>query len=137
LELVDADAEPTAVCCTNDVVAMRVMQDVLLSGRDVPEHLSIVGFDDVPMAAHPRLALTTVHSDAEDTGEIVIDMLLRAVAESRHANERVTLPASLVIRSSTGPVGGAALTRPVNRKRSAARTSVAEAASPNTGASRS
>jgi LacI family transcriptional regulator len=112
---------------------MRVMQDVLLSGRDVPEHLSIVGFDDVPMAAHPRLALTTVHSDAEDTGEIVIDMLLRAVAESRHANERVTLPASLIIRSSTGP----ALTRPVNRKRSAARTSVAEAASPNTGASRS
>jgi LacI family transcriptional regulator len=101
-ELVELDDEPTAICCSNDVVAIAVIGDLVARGIDIPGDLSIVGFDDIPMAAHPRIALTTVHFDARATGEVVIERLLRAIAESRHVSERVTLGASLVVRSTTG-----------------------------------
>jgi LacI family transcriptional regulator len=101
LGLVDREAA-TAICCSNDVVAINTMGDLLGAGRLVPGDVSIVGFDDIPIASHPRIGLTTVRFDAEDTGEVVIERLLRAIAESRHVGERVTLPATVVVRSTTG-----------------------------------
>jgi LacI family transcriptional regulator len=103
LGLVDREAAPTAICCSNDVVAISTMGELLDTGLSVPKDVSIVGFDDIPIASHPRIGLTTVRFDAEDTGEVVIERLLRAIAESRHVGERVTLPVTLVIRSTTGP----------------------------------
>lgn len=102
VELVARDEEPTAICCSNDVVAIDLMNDQLSRGRSVPGDISIVGFDDIPMAAHPRIGLTTVHFDAEHTGEVVIERLLHAIHESRHVSERVTLPATLTVRATTG-----------------------------------
>jgi LacI family transcriptional regulator len=79
------------------------MEHAMTRGQTVPGDVSIIGFDDIPIASHRRIGLTTVHFDAEDTGEVAIEMLLQAIAESRHVSTRVTLPASLVVRSSTGP----------------------------------
>ena len=101
-ELVELDDDPTAICCSNDVVAIALIGDLAARGVDIPRDISIVGFDDIPMAAHPRIGLTTVHFDAQATGEVVIERLLRAIAESRHVSERITLGASLVVRSTTG-----------------------------------
>jgi LacI family transcriptional regulator len=103
VELVDPDDEPTAICCSNDVVAIDLMHDVLSQGGSIPGDISIVGFDDIPMAGHPRIGLTTVHFDAEHTGEVVIERLLHAVQESRHVSQLVTLPATLTVRATTGP----------------------------------
>jgi len=103
LDLVDVGDDPTAICCSNDVVAIGLIGELAAQGVEVPSDISIVGFDDIPMAAHPRIALTTVHFDAQTTGEVVIERLLRAIAESRHVSERVTLAASLVVRSTTAP----------------------------------
>src|ERR1700733_2574095 len=102
VELVELDDGPTAICCSNDVVAIALLGELAAQGIDVPGDVSIVGFDDIPMAAHPRIALTTVHFDAQATGEVVIERLLRAIAEGRHVSERVTLGANLVVRSTTG-----------------------------------
>jgi LacI family transcriptional regulator len=103
LGLVDREAAPTAICCSNDVVAISMMREVLGGGGSVPEDVSIVGLDDIPISSHPRIGLTTVRFDAEDTGEVVIERLLRAIAESRHVSERVTLPVMLVVRTTTLP----------------------------------
>jgi LacI family transcriptional regulator len=103
LDLVDVADRPSAICCSNDVVAIDLIAELMDEAAEVPADVSIVGFDDIPMAAHPRIALTTVHFDAQATGEVVIERLLRAIAESRHVSERVTLGANLVVRSTTGP----------------------------------
>jgi LacI family transcriptional regulator len=102
LEVVGLDERPTAICCTNDVTAIELMRYVLRGGWKVPEDLSIVGFDDIDIAAHPRIDLTTIRTDAEETGDVAIDLLLKAIGESRHVSDRVRLPASLVRRGSTG-----------------------------------
>lgn len=106
VELVALDDAPTAICCSNDVVAIALMGELLAAGVDVPGDVSVVGFDDIPMASHPRIDLTTVHFDAQATGELVIVRLLRAIVEGRHVSERVTLGADLVVRSTTGRARG-------------------------------
>jgi LacI family transcriptional regulator len=106
LELVGLHDSPTAVCCTNDVVAIELIDRLVRAGEHVPGTVSVVGFDDIPLAAHVAIDLTTVHQDAEEMGRTATDILLAAVTEKRHASRRVVLPAQLVVRGSTGPAPG-------------------------------
>lgn len=102
------DDGATAVCCTNDVIAMALMDRLERDRRPVPEAVSVVGFDDIPLAAHRRIALTTVRQPAELMGQLAAEMLLSAIAEGRHAAGRVEVETELVVRGSTGPAREAA-----------------------------
>ena len=95
----------TAVCCTNDVVAIAVIDELERLGRRVPEDVSVVGFDDIPLAGHRRIDLTTVRQPAREMGRLAAEMVLSAIAERRHAAERIVMPTELIVRGSTGPVG--------------------------------
>jgi LacI family transcriptional regulator, galactose operon repressor len=103
LTLARLDDAPTAVCCTNDAVAIDLIDRLLRAGEQVPGTVSVVGFDDIPLAAHAAIDLTTVHQDAEEMGRTATDMLLSALGAGRHVSSRVVLPAELVVRGSTGP----------------------------------
>jgi DNA-binding LacI/PurR family transcriptional regulator len=100
---VPLDDNPTAVCCTNDVIAIGLIDRLEREGRRVPGDVSVVGFDDIPMAGHRRIDLTTVRQPAAEMGLQAAEMALAAIAEGRHAAERVTVPTELVVRGSTGP----------------------------------
>ena len=93
--------QATAVCCTNDMIAIALIDELEERGRRVPEDVSVVGFDDIPMARHRRINLTTVHQPAREMGRLAAEMLLSAIAERRHAAERVVVPTELVVRGST------------------------------------
>ena len=71
----------TAVCCTNDIVAIALIDDLERRGRRVPEDVSVVGFDDIPMAGHRRIDLTTVRQPAREMGRLAAEMVLSAIAE--------------------------------------------------------
>lgn len=100
---VPVDDSPTAFCCTNDVIAMALMDRLEREGTAVPGSVSVVGFDDIPLAAHRRIDLTTVRQPAEEMGRTAAEMLLSAIAAGEHAGRRVLMPAELVVRGSTGP----------------------------------
>jgi LacI family transcriptional regulator len=103
LPLLGPEDSPSAVSCTNDAVAIDLIDQLIRSGRRVPEDVSVVGFDDIPLASHSAIDLTTVRQDAEEMGCTATEMLLDAVAEARHAARRVVLPTSMVVRGSTAP----------------------------------
>jgi DNA-binding LacI/PurR family transcriptional regulator len=103
LEAVPVDDHPTAVCCTNDVIAMALMDRLERDGVLVPAAISVVGFDDISLAAHRRIDLTTVRQPAEEMGRMAAEMALSAIAAGEHAGRRVIMPAELVVRGSTGP----------------------------------
>jgi LacI family transcriptional regulator, galactose operon repressor len=91
---------PTAIFAASDVVAIGVLQTARQMGLNVPEDLSLVGFDDVPIAEMLAPPLTTVWQPAEDLGRAAILMLVR------HLRDRVplvpeTLGVRLRIRGST------------------------------------
>ena len=49
--------DPTAVCCNNDMTALELLDALERRGRRVPESMSVVGFDDIPVAGHARVGL--------------------------------------------------------------------------------
>jgi LacI family transcriptional regulator len=105
-QLMAVEPGPTAIFCANDAIALQVLALVESRGRRVPEDISVVGFDDAPMAGHPRIALTTISQPiAEIAGRATAWVIERGREGAPPAPLRVVLPAPLVIRSTTGPVG--------------------------------
>lgn len=103
LPLVGLDEQPTAICCATHMTAIALMDRMQRQGKRIPESISIVGFDDIPLAAHYGIDLTTVRQDIEQLGRTATELLLEAAQTRRFEPRRVVLPAQLVVRGSTGP----------------------------------
>ena len=94
------EVAPTGVFAASDVVAIGVLQAVRELGLTIPEDLSLVGFDDIPMAEMLAPPLTTIWQPAQDLGETAVLMLVRHVRD-RAPLIRDTLGVRLRIRGST------------------------------------
>ena len=98
--LLAADAPPTAILATSDVLALGVLDAAAAAGVRVPDDLSLVGFDDVPAAADARL--TTIRQDHHAKGRLAGELLLAAMR-----GDRVVPPSplahELIVRGSTAP----------------------------------
>lgn len=96
------DRKVTAVLAFNDLVAVGALARLRELGLSVPEQVSIVGFDDIPVAAFLGPPLTTVSVPKDELGRKASEMLRRMqTGDVTPYEER--LPSSLVVRSSTGP----------------------------------
>jgi DNA-binding LacI/PurR family transcriptional regulator len=97
------EAGVTAVLAYNDLVAVGILSRLAQLGVTVPDELSVVGFDDIPLAAMVTPALTTVALPTALAGQAAVDLLLGRLenAGPPTARDLRKLPASLVIRGST------------------------------------
>ncbi len=92
---------PDAVFVGNDHMAFGVMDALRFElGLRVPEDVSVVGFDDVPLAAWPAYDLTTIRQPVEAMVEATVEVLLRQIEEDAREPVRLRLPAPLVVRGS-------------------------------------
>ncbi len=89
----------TAIFVANDEMALGLLHGLAERGIDVPGDLSVIGFDDIPLAAHFLPPLTTVRQDFHAVGVRVLEVLV-AAAEGRDVPRRTELPVELVIRES-------------------------------------
>lgn len=92
----------TAVFCGNDEIAMGVMRALADRGVDVPQDVSVAGFDDQPLAALWRPSLTTVDQEFEDLGARAFRLLSQTLAGETDLQSSVAKP-QLVVRESTAP----------------------------------
>ena len=103
--LLAVEPRPTAVLCFSDVLALEVIRVARELAMKVPEHLSVIGFDDSPAARNSQPALTTVRQDIATKGRLASDALTAAIESARSgAPARVrhrVLPTELVVREST------------------------------------
>lgn len=95
------DDGATAVVAHNDMHAIATMDRLERQGLRVPQDVSVVGYDDVPLASHCRIKLTTVRSDAGVMGRRAVEMVVGAAREGRHVSLREMQSNPLVIRSTT------------------------------------
>ena len=95
---------PTAVLAMGDAMAIGAMRAARQLGLRVPDDVSIVGFDDIDLAALVDPALTTVHQPIRQKGVDAVRLLL-AEMELRSGNqpEHLRLETRLIVRGSTGP----------------------------------
>jgi DNA-binding LacI/PurR family transcriptional regulator len=104
LELV-AREDFTAVFCSNDSMALGLLHAFSDAGVRVPHDVSVVGFDDIPEAAHYLPPLTTIRQNFAEIGRRSIDRLLADLGEGGQRNEQSIRP-QLILRSSTAAPGG-------------------------------
>ena len=99
---IEAGIEFDAVFCHNDLCAMGAMQAIQDSGRRVPEDVAVVGFDDIPMAAHAQPSLSTVHQPLREMGEAAARTLLAHFEGVPLPTRPTIIPATFTVRNSTG-----------------------------------
>ena len=96
--------EASAVFCANDQMALGLLRAFAEAGRDVPEQVSVIGFDDLPDAANYRPPLTTIR---QDFGALAARAVALLAAEIEGAAGEVAgadvVPTRLVERASAGP----------------------------------
>ena len=90
----------TAVFAANDLMAIGLMHGFRDAGIDVPREVSVVGFDDIPVAAHVWPPLTTVHQDFPELGRRAVGMLLAEIRRERAPQYGAVVP-PLRLRSSS------------------------------------
>lgn len=104
--LLDAHPDVTAIVAANDPMAMGAMGAAAERDLRTPGDLSIVGYDDSPLASAALLRLTTVDARNDEVGRIAAEALLArldGLPEEARANvSEVTVEPRLVVRSSTG-----------------------------------
>src|SRR5664279_5829545 len=100
-------AEVTAVMAFNDLLALGVLTRLADRGIGVPDEMSVVGFDDIPMAGMATPHLTTVALPLEQSGRVAIELLLEQLAHPGSGTHEQGLPAQLIVRASTAPPRGA------------------------------
>jgi LacI family transcriptional regulator len=100
LELLGRGLTSTALFCASDVMAIGALQALRERGVRVPEDLSVVGFDDIPIVRQLTPALSTVALPMEEMGERVMSMALGPPSAAPRIH---VAPATVVLRGTTAP----------------------------------
>jgi LacI family transcriptional regulator len=92
---------PTAIFAGSDEQAFGVAEAARATGRRIPEDLSLVGFDDLPISRWFSPPLTTVRQPLAQMGRIAAEMLVGMIEQREPHGRQVELATELVVRSST------------------------------------
>lgn len=96
----------TAVFVSSDEMAFGLVSALTEQGRHVPDHVSVVGMDDMPIARYAHPPLTTIRQPFEDMGRLAVDHVLAAIDDPSRVRSRVTIAPELVVRASTAEPAG-------------------------------
>ncbi len=103
LDLLRRPDRPTAIFAGSDIQAMGVLRAARHLGLDVPRDLSVIGYDNLPMAAWIGPALTTVNQPLRHMADTAARMLLDLARGIELPTSRIDLVTELVVRESTAP----------------------------------
>lgn len=86
-------ARPTALICSNDLLAIRAMRAAFLCGLGVPQDISVTGFDGIRLGQDLTPALSSIAQPNQEMGQAAVDLLVRSIAQGRspQATESITL----------------------------------------------
>lgn len=96
----------TAVVAGNDRVAIGLYQGFQEAGTSIPEDMSVISFDDEPLASYMRPGLTTTQLPYARMGQVATDLLLDRVTAGEDVPERTLVPMPLVERASVKDIRG-------------------------------
>jgi LacI family transcriptional regulator len=99
-------ASPSAVFVASDPMAIGALKALRLMGKQVPQDVALVSFDDIPLASAMEPPITTVRQPVQRMGALAVEMLLNVLESSPSENgspvQRIVLPTELVVRTSCG-----------------------------------
>ena len=108
---------PTAVFCANDVLAIGALEAARTAGLAVPGDVTVVGFDDIPLAGLSLIDLTTVGCDLGAMARSAADLLIERIADPGRPARKIVHPTRLVLRGTHGRPPAWSASPPVHRRR--------------------
>ena len=96
---------PDALFCANDLMAIGAIDHVRQLGLEVPGDVSVVGFDDVPMASWEQYSLTTIRQPMNRLVSATVDVLINAIESPNIERVIKVIPGKLIERNSVGIAG--------------------------------
>ncbi|BCJ86281.1 LacI family DNA-binding transcriptional regulator [Effusibacillus dendaii] len=105
LKLMHMSNPPTAILCATDAMAFSCMDAVLSLGLRIPEDVSLAGIDDIRMASHHAIQLTSIGHHKFRMGEIAAENLIEMIEQGVDPDHprQIILQPELVVRKTTGP----------------------------------
>ncbi|MBN2851091.1 MAG: substrate-binding domain-containing protein, partial [Erysipelotrichaceae bacterium] len=94
---------PTAVFVVCDLSALGVVRCISEHNLVVGKDISVVGFDDIELAAHVHPALTTLKQDRKTIGKILAETLIKRM-NNETVEEKIVIPTKLIVRDSTSKI---------------------------------
>ena len=101
MRIVNAGQMPSAVFAQNDRMAIGVLRAARELHLQVPQQLSVIGIDDMPLASYFDPPLTTMQQDMHAIGREAAKLLVRSLEHPEDSCQHLRIPAKLVIREST------------------------------------
>ncbi len=102
-KLMNSSNPPTAIFASNDLVAINTISALRRLGFEIPKDISVIGFDDIPMAKHVWPPLTTVLQPGYRMGRQAASVLLDILRTGKHPEETIpSVQHDLIIRESSG-----------------------------------
>jgi len=102
-ELLKKRPFPSAIFASTDLMAIGVLKEIQENGLNVPGDISVIGWDDIPIASLVTPPLTTVVEPAHKMGKEAANLLLRQIEGEVSTGIKVILDTEIVIRNSTAP----------------------------------
>lgn len=96
---------PTAIFAANDEMAMGAIKAIKSKGLNVPEDVSVIGFDDLKFSSIFEPSLTTVAQPAFQIGETAMELLMKLINEEEVLQEQIILEDTLIERESSARLG--------------------------------
>lgn len=95
---------PSAIMCANDAMAIATIRQALQRGFNVPDDISVMGFDDIPVASQIHPTLTTLAAPIDKITETAFNMLISLMNGEKSESKHIALSAELVTRGSCSAV---------------------------------
>ena len=101
------EQRPSAVATANDMMALGAMHAIRSRGLSIPGDMTVIGFDDIAMAAHANPPLTTISPPKFEIGAWAMRKILDQIKnDARDGKDYSIMESPLVVRESSGPYGG-------------------------------
>jgi LacI family transcriptional regulator len=102
-QLLELPSRPTALLAINDFLAIGALRAIRDLNLNVPQDVSLFGYDDIPLAKYLVPRLSTASKNGEKMGREATRLLLARLQEPDRPSQEIRLPARLILRESTGP----------------------------------
>jgi LacI family transcriptional regulator, galactose operon repressor len=103
-ELLATSFRPTAIVCVNDFMALGVLHELRVQGLQVPQNVSVTGFDNISLSQYCCPPLTTVDIPRARIGQLAFEALVPESARGRPPGREIVVDPDLVLRESTGTI---------------------------------
>ena len=102
-EIINLNPRPTAIIAANDIMAISALDCILHHGLSVPKDISLIGYDNINLASHARIQLTTISVAKKDMAKKIANLLIKEIINKKNSSKliQIKLKPKLIIRNTT------------------------------------